>query len=331
MDLNTIGATKGSWLKLATVAKSPGQLRVIQTSSFANGTIRADAIRVQLVGQDAQDHSRVAYVHADHLGTPLAMSDKNQRVIWRAEYEPFGAAIANTDPDADGQNVTMNLRFPGQYFDAESGLHYNYFRDYDPDLGRYIESDPIGLIAGVNTYAYVNGNPLAQVDSLGLWASQKTRYVHQWAWQNTVGRGQNLGVNMVVEHALAFADAPQFQDKAHSHQHAMRNDPNQSVAAGATATADFVRSQYDRAWNLLEAGNKSAALHEFGLALHALQDATSPAHEGFQVWTGEETRWEVVQHVRQEIHDPGPGSALYEITEEAWNALNERRYPDKPW
>jgi RHS repeat-associated protein len=61
-----------------------------------------------------------------------------------------------------------NLRFPGQYFDAETGKHYNYKRDYDPRIGRYIESDPIGLQAGPNTYGYVGGNPLKWIDPKGL-------------------------------------------------------------------------------------------------------------------------------------------------------------------
>jgi len=64
--------------------------------------------------------------------------------------------------------ATINLRFPGQYYDSESGLHYNYFRDYDPETGRYVKSDPIGLDGGLNTYGYVEGNPVNYSDFFGL-------------------------------------------------------------------------------------------------------------------------------------------------------------------
>ena len=94
------------------------------------------------------------YVHTDHLGTPRVVSD-GSTVIWRWDSEGFGDTQAQEDPDGDTTTFTYNLRFPGQYFDQETGLHYNYFRTYDPSTGRYLESDPIGLDGGLNTYAYV--------------------------------------------------------------------------------------------------------------------------------------------------------------------------------
>ncbi len=110
----------------------------------------------------------VSYIHTDHLNAPRAIVDGTGKTVWRWDSEPFGADKPNEDPDKDGKKVTYNLRFPGQYYDAESGLHYNYFRDYSPSLGRYIESDPIGLKGGLNTYGYVGGNPVSWVDLRGL-------------------------------------------------------------------------------------------------------------------------------------------------------------------
>jgi RHS repeat-associated protein len=107
------------------------------------------------------------YVHTDHLGTPRAVSDGNT-VIWRWESDPFGSTTANEDPDGNSTAFTYNLRFPGQYYDVESALHYNYYRTYDPSTGRYLESDPIGLGGGLNTYGYVGGNPLSAFDPFGL-------------------------------------------------------------------------------------------------------------------------------------------------------------------
>ncbi len=101
------------------------------------------------------------YIHTNHLGTPQILTDEAQHVVWAADYQPFGEAALAKD------SVTFNLRFPGQYFDSETGLHYNYFRDYDPSLGRFIQSDPIGLAGGINTYAYVDNNPLSFSDPFG--------------------------------------------------------------------------------------------------------------------------------------------------------------------
>jgi len=89
-------------------------------------------------------------------------------VRWRWQSEPFGVGEPDADPDGDGAAFYFPLRFPGQYFDAESGLHYNYFRDYDSTTARYVQSDPIGLAGGLTTYLYVGGNPMSFTDSLGL-------------------------------------------------------------------------------------------------------------------------------------------------------------------
>jgi RHS repeat-associated protein len=115
-----------------------------------------------------EDANGVYQVHSDHLDTPGYLTDPTGTVVWKADYAPYGKAEINEDPDGDGTAVTFNIRFPGQYEDAESGHYYNYLRDYDPSTGRYIESDPIGLAGGLNTYAYVGGNPLFYIDPKGL-------------------------------------------------------------------------------------------------------------------------------------------------------------------
>src|SRR4051794_6192432 len=109
------------------------------------------------------------YIHTDQIDTPRVVTDQANKVVWRWDAaDPFGASAPDEDPDGDGNRFTLNLRFPGQYFDRETGLHYNYFRDYDPGTGRYVESDPIGLVGGINTYTYVGGNPTGGMDPLGL-------------------------------------------------------------------------------------------------------------------------------------------------------------------
>ncbi|MDP1863521.1 MAG: RHS repeat-associated core domain-containing protein [Thiobacillus sp.] len=108
------------------------------------------------------------YTYTDHLNTPRVISDTGNKVIWRWDSDAFGTSTANEDPDGDGVKFTYNPRFPGQYFDKETGLHYNYFRDYEPGTGRYVQADPIGLAGGMNLYAYVLSNPLSYTDPLGL-------------------------------------------------------------------------------------------------------------------------------------------------------------------
>ncbi len=113
--------------------------------------------------------AQVYYVDSDHLNTPRVITDANNNIVWQWDNsDPFGGNLPEEDPGNTGNRLEFNLRFPGQYFDKETNLHYNYFRTYDPSLGRYVESDPIGLKGGINTYGYVFGNPISLNDPKGL-------------------------------------------------------------------------------------------------------------------------------------------------------------------
>ena len=99
----------------------------------------------------------------DRLGTPQMLTDASNTVVWEGLYKPFGEADVNPN-----SSVVNNFRFPGQYYDQETGLHYNYHRYYDPSTGRYLRPDPIGLTGGINLYVYANNNPINQFDAVGL-------------------------------------------------------------------------------------------------------------------------------------------------------------------
>lgn len=121
--------------------------------------------------QAASANARLKYVETDALGTPRAIIDPSRNLaIWRWDEtkEGFGDHAPDADPDADGAQLVFDLRFPGQRYDAASGLHYNYLRDYDPSVGRYTQSDPIGLAGGISTYGYANGVPTSFIDPSGL-------------------------------------------------------------------------------------------------------------------------------------------------------------------
>lgn len=115
--------------------------------------------------------STLNYIQPDHLGTPRAVisADRDTAIwTWDIRGEAFGGTAPNEDPDRDGKSFTFNLRFPGQRYDKATGLNQNYLRDYDASVGRYVQSDPIGLAGGNATYGYVDGAPLAFVDPFGL-------------------------------------------------------------------------------------------------------------------------------------------------------------------
>ena len=115
-----------------------------------------------------EDSSGIYNLHEDNLQMPRLVTGSAEQVMWRSYHEAFGQATVDEDVDGDSNAVVLNQRFPGQYYDAESGLYYNLHRYYDPTAGRYVESDPAGQLGGINLYAYVNSNPLGSTDPEGL-------------------------------------------------------------------------------------------------------------------------------------------------------------------
>jgi RHS repeat-associated protein len=172
---------------------------IVSTSGWdtINEIVWLDALPVAVIRKDGH-----YLIEADHLGTPRTVVDAStDSPVWRWDLAgpnattsaAFGDSAPLTDPDGDGVPFEFNLRFPGQQYDAETGTHYNYFRDYEPGTGRYIESDPIGLLGGMSTYPYVGGRPLVRQDRFGLFdiyarpsggteeRSYNIRYYDEWS------------------------------------------------------------------------------------------------------------------------------------------------------
>ncbi|WP_436023270.1 RHS repeat-associated core domain-containing protein, partial [Trinickia sp. LjRoot230] len=162
---------------------------------------RIDSQAVQAANDDAIDTTKtegIYYFHNDVSGLPEELTDVEGHVVWQAQYRVWGSTVREEWTVAESEQATVvwtspgtvrvvpapqrrtplpqNLRFQGQYLDRETGLHYNTFRFYDPDIGRFISHDPIGLAGGDNLYQYAP-NPLQWIDPLGLWGSgPRTKY-----------------------------------------------------------------------------------------------------------------------------------------------------------
>ncbi|WP_228488200.1 polymorphic toxin type 37 domain-containing protein [Caenimonas koreensis] len=169
-------------------------------------------------------------VHTDHLGTPRLVTDEAKKPVWQLPYsafgnnKPTGVLQATLKPVQALTNqpvllkataaVEFNLRFPGQYFDAESNLNYNYFRTYAPGNGRYTQPDPIGLDGGENRFGYVGGNPLSYVDPSGkvifvplLWGVAAGGATAWAAWMTTPGGQKAADISNALSQWM-FAKPP---------------------------------------------------------------------------------------------------------------------------
>ena len=156
-----------------------GRVPLAQIDRGDSGWIRSPDGKLSLLG-GRRGPDRILYLHTDYEGTPRVATDASGRVVWRwngnafGTSRPTGGRIQPADDDAHSDHsisrpiAAINLRYPGQYYDQETGFFYNGARYYDPKTGRYVSSDPTGLLGGINTYAYVGNDPLGYVDPLGL-------------------------------------------------------------------------------------------------------------------------------------------------------------------
>lgn len=148
---------------------------------YIPGTYTPLAMRV-----DGQVYS----YHTDHRGAPIRLTNELGSVVWAADYSAFGQASVHVE------RISNPLRLPGQYHDAETGLHYNRFRYYSPLLGRYLSPDPTTYLGGLNFYSYANNDPINSADPQGL-----------WSWSGVVSAVAGAAVGIAVTAAI-IATAP---------------------------------------------------------------------------------------------------------------------------
>jgi RHS repeat-associated protein len=141
------------------------------TNKVISETVYLGSTQVALIKQTIAGTTTTTtanYIYADQIDTPRVITRaSDNKMVWRWDQaDPFGLTPASENPQALGV-FASNARFPGQVYDKETNLHYNWHRDFDPQLGRYVQSDPIGLAGGINTFAYVYGNPVTLTDPTG--------------------------------------------------------------------------------------------------------------------------------------------------------------------
>ena len=148
--------------------------RLIAETDYIGNAVReyvylnGNPLAVKKYGDDAGWY----YYLNDHLGTPQKLVDSTNQVVWSAAYLLFGEATVNA-----GSTIENHLRYQGQYFDEETGLHYNFHRYYDPVTGRYITPDPIGLSGGLNLYVYSYNDAINEIDPFGLWTEAERKWL----------------------------------------------------------------------------------------------------------------------------------------------------------
>jgi RHS repeat-associated protein len=249
-------------------------------SEFTTGTLFVKS-------KNSNDSDVIAYYQHNHLQIPMQATDKNGNVLWAAIYDAFGkASIITPSPTPENPIIESNLRLPGQYEDAETGLHYNYQRYYQPEIGRYISSDPTLLLGGVNWYAYAGASPANLTDPLGLWSTKAHNKIAD-AYGKRTGMSQEKIDAM--KRGSEYADKWRYQGPDSSYMHAMSSKKLSKAEACALAQKhieEYVsQSQMmDEAFPGLPQSEDFSSGFWLGFGMHTVMDSTSPAHADFEEW-----------------------------------------------
>ncbi|WP_279255668.1 RHS repeat domain-containing protein [Shewanella xiamenensis] len=211
--------------------------------------------------------NQLYYVHNDQLGRPELLTNTSQAVVWKANLKAFDRTVLTSSISE------FNIGFPGQYFDMESSLYYNMFRYYDPQLGRYIQSDPIGLAGGSNTYTYTyaENNSIALTDPTGLFVPG---FHNRWTNEAMGMLGCSCGSLGSDVAGVDFRPGSQMPENSYTHH--MRDGKVDQPIQDATELYN----------ELISKGLTSCNKDDLAAGIHALQDSFSPAHRDMQPWNG---------------------------------------------